>query len=130
MKPTRLASAILLAAVLSSCGLRSSTTVSPSAGAVPAAGLLPHTDPARLLVTEKDITNRKYHALGDIQVTVSKYTIFDDDPTPARVDEALRVKAAEMGADAVILVRYGALGIGVWSWGTLDGNGRAVAYDR
>lgn len=130
MNRAGLVSVILLAAVLSSCGLRSSTSVAPAAGAVPAAGLLPRTDPTKLLVTEKDITNRRYRSLGDIQVTVSKNSIFDNDPTPARVDEALRIKAAEMGADAVILVRYGTVGIGLWSWGTLDGNGRAVAYER
>ncbi len=87
------------------------------------------TDPASVMLTDKDITDRKYHSLGDIKVTVSKNTIFDSDPTPAKVDEALRKKAAEMGADAVIMVRYGTVGVSFTSWGALDGSGRAIAYD-
>ena len=80
--------------------------------------------------TWNDITDRKYVSLGDIEVTVKKWTIFDKDPTPALVDDALRAKAAQMGADAVILVRYGTVGIGFWSWGQLDGQGRAVVFQR
>ena len=71
-----------------------------------------------------------FHSLGDISVTVAKNTIFDDDPTPALVDEALRKRAAELGADAVILVRYGTVGMGVFTWGKIDGNGRAIAFDQ
>src|ERR1700744_3536628 len=93
--------AIALTVALSACGTRSSTNVTPPAGAPAAAPVAVKTDPAKMLVTEKDITDRKYHSLGDIQVTVRKNTIFDSDPTPAKVDEALREKGAEMGADAV-----------------------------
>jgi len=131
MNYSKFATAIVLAAALSSCGTRSSSSVAaPEGAAAPTAGKLAKTDPTALLVTDKDITDRKYHSLGDIKVTVSKNTIFDSDPTPAKVDEALRAKAAEMGADAVILVRYGTVGVSLLSWGSLDGNGRAVAYDR
>src|ERR1700750_596040 len=76
-------------------------------------------DPSTIQVLTTDITDRKYRSLGDISVTVSKNTIFDSDPTPALVDQALRERAAKLGADAVILVRYGTVGIGLLSWGVL-----------
>ncbi len=73
--------------------------------------------PDSILVTKEDISNKKYKILGDISVTVRKTTIFHKDPTPVLVDEKLKVKAAELGADAVILVRYGEVGISLMSWG-------------
>jgi hypothetical protein len=35
-----------------------------------------------------------------------------------------------MGADAVVLVRYGTVGIGLMSWGALDGEGRAIKFNN
>jgi len=75
----------------------------------------------QIIITEGDITDRPYQALGDIEVTVKKWTIFDSDPTRAKVAEALKARAAEMGADAVVLARYGTVGIGFASWGQMDG---------
>lgn len=117
-------------AVLSGCGTRSSESVTPAAGAQPAAATaaVKPTDPASIIVTMGDITDRPYRSLGDISVTVSEWAIFDTDPTPAKVDEALREKAAQLGANAVILVRYGTVGVGAFSWGKLDGSGRAVVF--
>jgi hypothetical protein len=71
---------------------------------------------------------RPLSSLGDISVTVAKWTIFDDDPTPQKVNDALREKAAQLGANAVVLVRYGTVGIGALTWGKLDGSGRAIAF--
>jgi len=76
-----------------------------------------------------DISDRRYRSLGDISVTVSKWTIFDADPTPAKVNEALQEQAAKLSADAVILVRYGTVGMGMFTWGKLDGNGCAIAFE-
>ncbi len=84
--------------------------------------------PDSIFVTAEDISNKKYKILGDISATVRKTTIFNKDPTPEMVEEKLRLKAAELGADAVILVRYGEVGISLMSWGTLEGKGRAVEY--
>ena len=84
--------------------------------------------PSQIALTENDITNKKYRVLGDIDVTVNKTMIFNEDPTRAHVDAQLREKAAVMGADAVVLVRYGTVGIGLMSWGSLDGKGRAVQF--
>ncbi len=83
---------------------------------------------AAIQVTENDITDRPYDVVGDIKVTVNKTTIFNKDPTHEQVDDRLREEAAKAGADAVILVRYGTVGIGLMSWGSLDGQGRAVKF--
>lgn len=83
---------------------------------------------ADIIITEKDITDRKYQTIGDIDVTVNKTTIFHADPTREIVDEKLREEAAKLQADAVILVRYGTVGIGLFSWGSLDGKGRAIKF--
>ena len=92
------------------------------------AGNRPAKAPSQILVTENDITNKKYRVIGDIEVNVNKSTIFNEDPTRTHVDAELREKAAAMGADAVVLVRYGTVGVGLMSWGSLDGKGRAVQF--
>ena len=84
--------------------------------------------PQAILVTEKDITDRKYKVLGDIEVTVNKTTIFHSDPTREKVNEELQKEAAKLGADAVVLVRYGTVGIALTSWGSLNGKGRAIVF--
>lgn len=113
-------------AALSGCGSYASGSVTPAPGAAAAAAAA--RDPATVQLTENDITDRRYQSLGDISVAVRKTTIFDADPTRARVDEALKREAARVGADAVVLVRYGTVGIDAFSWGRLDGNGRAVRF--
>ena len=37
-------------------------------------------------------------------------------------------RPTKLGADAVIHVRYGTVGIGFVSWGSLDGKGRAIVF--
>ncbi len=87
-------------------------------------------DPAKIILTEDDITDRKYTVIGDIEVTVNKTTIFNADPTPEMVDEALKERAAEIGADAIIFVRHGSVGVSFFSWGALEGKGRAIAFNN
>lgn len=84
--------------------------------------------PSQVIVTEGDITDRPYIVIGDVSVTVNKTTIFHPDPTREMVNEALRKEAAQRGADAVVLTRYGTVGIALMSWGSLEGKGRAVAF--
>ncbi|RVU39169.1 hypothetical protein EOI86_07935 [Hwanghaeella grinnelliae] len=84
--------------------------------------------PEDIIVTDEDITDRAYESLGDITATVNKTTIFNADPTPEMVEVELREKAAELGADAVVLVRYGNAGVSLFSWGSLEGKGRAVRF--
>jgi hypothetical protein len=85
-------------------------------------------DPATVMVTENDITTRPYEVVGEVNVSVRKTTIFNPDPTKEKVNEAMQVQAAKLGADAVILARYGTVGIDLVSWGRLDGSGRAVRF--
>lgn len=125
--------------LLGACSTWSHSEVKPTTSAagtppaqsasVPAPGkTMVKTDPAAIIVTKEDITDRKYQSLGDIKVTVNKTTLFHDDPTPALVDKELREEAAKLGADAVVLVRYGTVGVSFMSWGSLDGQGRAVKF--
>ena len=132
MKPSYLCVVVVAALVLASCGTRSSSSVTPTLGAAtaPAPGPAAAKSPGQVTVTEGDITDRPYMSLGDIEVTVKKWTIFDSDPTREKVAEALRGKAAELGADAVVLARYGTVGIGFMSWGQMDGQGRAVRFKQ
>lgn len=90
----------------------------------------PATPIDKIQVMEGDITDKPYKSLGEISVTVNKTTIFNADPTRQMVDQRLREKASTLGADAVIQVRYGTVGIALMSWGALDGKGRAVAFDK
>jgi hypothetical protein len=122
--------AIPLAMLLSGCGSYSTSSVKPATGAAQGASASAGAmkTPADILLTEGDITDRPYTVLGDVSVTVRKVTIFDSDPTKEKVGEALKEKAAKMGADAVVLARYGTVGIGFTSWGVMDGNGRAVVF--
>ena len=85
--------------------------------------------PANVLITEGDV-KEAYTTIKDIKVTVNKTTIFNADPTKTQVNEKLRKEAAKLGADAVILVRYGTVGATPLSWGSLSGSGRAVSRVR
>lgn len=126
--PVTVAAALLLAG----CGGSWTTsemkpaTSSPGAAAAPVEARAP----ADVVVTEGDITDRPYTVIGDITVSVNKTTIFHPDPTREMVTEALQREAAGKGADAVILARYGAVGIGFMSWGTMEGKGRAVVFNK
>ena len=84
--------------------------------------------PSDVLIVTGDITDRAYEVVGDIDVAVNKTTIFHPSPTPALVDEALRERAAALGADAVINVTYSDVHVSLISWGTMDGKGRAVKF--
>ncbi|WP_284412016.1 hypothetical protein [Acidovorax sp. SUPP3334] len=84
--------------------------------------------PTDITLTDGDVVDRRYQSLGDVTVTVNKTTLFHPEPTRELVNEKLREKGAELGADAVILVRYGNGGISMMSWGSLEGKGRAIKF--
>lgn len=128
MRLMRYFAVAMLVIGVAACGTRTSTSVEPVAGATQATAKPMPKPASEVIVTENDITDRPYVSLGDISVTVSKWTIFDKDPTQAMVAAALQQKAAEMGADAVVLARYGTVGIGAFSWGEMEGKGRAVVF--
>ncbi len=121
------ASIVACAAVLvAGCATWSHSTVdnAPRAGA---SAPVAKTPVAQIAVMESD-SQRKYTSLGDITVQVNKTTVFHPAPTRELVNQALKEKAAELGADAVVLVRYGTVGVSLMSWGSLEGKGRAVKY--
>lgn len=85
-------------------------------------------DPDAVEVFETDVAGRRYESLGDINVTVNKTTIFHPNPTKDLVTRKLQEQAAKLGADAVIFVTYGNVGVSLMSWGSMDGRGRAIHY--
>ena len=93
-------------------------------------GTVQPTQTNKILITEQDITDRPYTFLGDVTVTVNKTTIFHPAPTRELVNKRLREEGAKLGADAMILVRYGEGGITPMSWGSLQGKGRAVKFNK
>jgi hypothetical protein len=133
MKMTLRTFAVLGLLSLGACGPTWSTSniqSKPVTGgaAGDSAAARPATQPDMILVIETDLTDKPYTVLGDVSVTVNKTTLFHPDPTRELVARRLREEAAKIGADAVILVRYGTPGISMMSWGSMDGKGRAVAY--
>ena len=122
---------LLVAAALLSltgCANRVSVSMVPAGHRDP--GAAAPVSPGDVVITADDVTNRPYRSLGDISVSLSKWTVFSPDPTRDELNEALREKAARVGADAVILVRYGAVGITPWTYGQLNGVGRAISFVR
>ena len=81
-----------------------------------------------IVITDTDMSDRNYTVAGDISVTVNKTFIFSKTPTRKMVNEKLRKEALKIGADAVILVRYGSVGMSAFSYGSLNGKGRAVVF--
>jgi hypothetical protein len=90
----------------------------------------PATPVDQIQIIEGDVADRPYKSLGDVSVTVNKSTLFNADPTREMVNQRLRTQAAKLGADAVIQVRYGTVGVSLMSWGSLDGSGRAVVFEK
>ncbi len=127
MRKLVISAVLCAAAALSGCGHRASADITPTAAAA-ASGPVVKKAPESITVTENDITSKRYVSLGDITVTVSKNTLFDSDPSPEMVKAKLQQSASELGADAVVLARYGAVGMTLWSYGSMEGKGRAVKF--
>ena len=116
---------------LTGCATWSTSSVDNSSADIKTTSTTPPAQaksPSQIMITDSDVVDRRYASLGDISVTVNKTTIFHPEPTRELVNDKLREKAAELGADAVILVRYGNGGISLMSWGSLEGKGRAVKF--
>ena len=114
------------ALLLSGCATWSTGTVHQSQQQR-AHGTAAATDPAHVQLTQGDL-KRGYISLGDITVHVNKTTVFNKAPTREQVNQKLKERAAKMGADAVVMVRYGEVGVSVMTWGSLEGKGRAVKF--
>lgn len=116
--------------VLAGCASWSSSTVDGQQYIPTAAQIAERKDPQKIILSDQDVLDRQYVSLGDISVTVNKTTIFNADPTPEMVNEKLRERGADLGADAIILVRYGKTGMSMMSWGSLEGKGRAIKFSK
>lgn len=128
MKRVLIPAVLCMAAALSACGHRTSAEVTSTSPQV-SKSVAPKS-PAAVQITENDITDRPYVSLGDITVSVSKNNLFESDPNRTMAEAKLRETAAEMGADAVVLARYGAVGVSFFSWGTMEAKGRAVRFTK
>ena len=118
---------IVMFLLSSGCATRSSIKVSGGSAQASGQTLVP-TAPQDIFITEEDVRERAYESLGEIHVRVSKTTLFNKDPTREMVAEKLKEKAANLGADAVIFVDYGEVGMSAMSWGKLDGRGTAIKF--
>ncbi len=75
------------------------------------------------------MADRKYQALGVVEVSVKKLTVFHKDPTREQANEALTEKARVLGADAIVNTTYTS-GVGFTTWGYIDARGTAVKFTR
>lgn len=127
MKSKQFVFTLFLSVALAGCATWSTSSVKPTtAGKAAAASTKPLSD---IIITENDINDKPYTVLGDISVDVNKTTLFHKDPTHEQADVRLREEAAKLGADAVILVRYGSVGVSALSWGSLNAKGRAIKFN-
>lgn len=71
---------------------------------------------------------RRYHVLGDILVHGAQLSVFGTPPSPELLLLELRRRAAHLGADALIQVRFGTAGMTFTSWHEHEVRGRAIRY--
>ena len=88
------------------------------------------TSPSSVIITEDDLSEKKYNVIGKISVKLSKWTALSPDPTREDANNKLREEAAKKGANAVIFVRYSGPKITLTSWGVLEANGEAVRFEE
>ena len=79
-------------------------------------------------ILEGDLDNTSYTVISPIEAIVKKLTVFHKNPTKEQVDLVLFQKAAEIGANAVIKVKYKS-GVGFDTWGFMQANGTAVRIE-
>jgi hypothetical protein len=126
-----LSAAIALVFISGCASYRVSSNVEsaePARGQASGTQTQPSTAPATdIILSESDISDRRYEKLGPIEVSVKKLTIFHKDPTKEQANNALIERARVMKADAVINIKYKS-GIGLMTWGYIDANGVAVKF--
>jgi len=83
-----------------------------------------------IAIMEGGPANRPYRTIGRLVASARAFNLLTSDPTRADVDEALRAKAATMGADAVVGVRYRSEATGFASRGLMIGEGEAISWRR
>lgn len=82
------------------------------------------------IVTEGDISDRPYIELGTVTAKAGKLTWVSRNPDRGDIDVKLKDKARQMGADAVVKVRYTPTGASLMSWGGIKGEGVAIRFTR
>lgn len=80
------------------------------------------------VITEGDISDRTYTELGTVTAKAGKLTWVSKNPDRTDIDIKLRDKARQMGADAVVRVRYTPTGASLMSWGGIKGEGVAIKF--
>ncbi|MFL6764094.1 MAG: hypothetical protein ACJ8FO_02740 [Sphingomicrobium sp.] len=112
---------IIIAAVLSG--------IMPPADAQTIVAAPPHTaNFDGFIVTEGDISDRPYTELGPVTAKAGKFSWVSRNPDRSDIDTKLRLKALQMGADAVVRVHYTPTGASMMSWGGIKGDGVAIKY--
>ena len=81
---------------------------------------------AILLYQDKQ-PSRAFETLGPIEVTVNKGSVFTSAPTQVQADAALIQKARDMGAQAVMGIRYES-SFNVMSGGYIKANGTGICF--
>lgn len=71
-----------------------------------------------------------YEILADLEVAVAQRGALGTRPTRADVEREMRIEAARIGADAVILFRAGEPGVSLFSYHEWRARGRAIRYGR
>ena len=100
---------------------------SPVGGVAPNARTTP-INPGAIEITEGDLPNRHYVVVGEVSATGRSFNLISSNPTRADVDQALRVQAARLNADAIIHVKYRSERSGLQSRGKLSGSGQAIVF--
>lgn len=81
------------------------------------------------IVTEGDISDRRYRELGTVSAKAGKFSWVSRNPDRNDIDAKLRAKAQQLGGDAVIRVTYTPTGASMMSWGGIKGDGVAIKFD-
>lgn len=105
--PLILAGLILAAGITTGCSSLSSETI-PYLGAPRPAP----TDPARVQILQSE-PDRPFQKLGEVVISAS----LDPAPKIERIEAALRKRAAQLGADAVVLRKDSVEVTGAWTSG-------------
>lgn len=75
-----------------------------------------------------DLSDRPYRVLAEVSVGVGNATIFSKEVSQTELYRALWKKAAALGADAVVNVRYGDSHVAAFSWGKTRATGTAIRF--
>lgn len=79
-------------------------------------------------VIATDINDRPYRVIAEIKTDVRKHTVFEKDPSVAKVYRELWERARKVGADAVVNAKYSDTLYGGWTWGRRHASGQAIKF--